>query len=220
MLLSVPQKASPAGLTGGGVGRALCIQIEVMASPPSSPPPVLFGTLYHLVQPECSSEKKIAPISCSQWHVVSRLWTGPGRWEGGLEPTEPQTLRCKSKLGGWVPEARTRTQYSSLQQPGSPPQVRNSPHLSKYQVVCMQVFFHNGPTARVSATHMQMSFPAGLMEWRVWMANKTLFPRNASVYRVSVATFPHAADLGKQTYLLIGAAMKDIHRKVTLQGSS
>ena len=84
----------------------------------------------------------------------------------------------------------------------------------------MQVFFHNGPTARVSATHMQMSLLARLMEWHVWMANKTLFPRNASVYRVSVATFPHAADLGKQTYLLIGTAIKDIRRKVTLQGSS
>lgn len=171
MLLSVPQKASPAGLTGGGVGRALCIQIEVMASPPSSPPPVLFGTLYHLVQPECSSEKKIAPISCSQWHVVSRLWTGPGRWEGGLEPTEPQTLRCKSKLGGWVPEARTRTQYSSLQQPGSPPPRSGTAHICQNIRWCVcRCFFTMdlllGYLQHTCKCHFQPAWWSGVFGWQ------------------------------------------------------
>ena len=141
MLLSVP-KMCPTWWTQAG-DRALCIQIGVMASPPPSPPPITFGTLCHLVKPESPSEKKIACISCFSWQV-SRLWAGPGRWEGGLETMEPQTLNSQmQEQAGWV-GAQSRDVNSILFPTAAwipPLQIRNNAHLSKYHGMCVQVFF-------------------------------------------------------------------------------
>lgn len=134
--------------------RALCIQTGVTASPPSSPPPrylwriMLSSLAWKLIWKE-NCLYQLLLMACLG------LWAGLGRWEGGLETMEPQTLNSqKSKLGGWVPKARTWTQYSSLEQPEPHLQIKNNPHLSKCHVKCIQVFFHNGSTAQVSATHM------------------------------------------------------------------
>lgn len=135
-------------------------------------------------------------------------------------PPKPSIYRYKGNLAGWLLRAKAWSSSSSSQQPGPSVQTGTTHICQNIMEWVFRYFFtlylllgHRQPTCKYNFQPARWS---GLFGWQtrlcsLWVPLYTQYVQPTS---------PHAADLGKQTYLLIGTAIRDVCRTFTLQGSN